>query len=423
MNNQVQTLKISSTHYKIKKLNVLLIIGIISCLFLVPEIIFADVFIPEHEYLGYFDSTGIYTVVGNVKNTNDYAVIPTITISITDDDTIHSKTFQHVPIASGKEIPFKVKFSEITGTLPLLNQATLTFEKTFYKPPSIEILYDDTLVTYPDGHLTGRIQNNGDKTIYNAKIFAVVHGYDKVLDVAQNIEQIEQIKPGQIIEFSMFPDPAIIDDVFYYSCFAPVDTSVIPITTKKDEGYYNFRYDSGSWYYDAKFNEEGTIMTIRGYNSFPIETYANFELPPISGKEKFLVTFNDEPVDFIQSIDEMKNWHVAFNVEPHSQGVLTISGFEKGLPPERPLVPIWIKNNGKWWITNQIPDNEFLEGIDFLFEKGIIFVPQKNLVTEYDWKIPSWTKTIVQYWTEDQITDEDFVAAIEYLVAKGTIVV
>ena len=35
---------------------------------------------------------------------------------------------------------------------------------------------------------------------------------------------------------------------------------------------------------------------------------------------------DDEPIEFIQSIDEMGFWHVAFDVEPTSQGVVKISG-------------------------------------------------------------------------------------------------
>ncbi|NND87408.1 MAG: peptidase, partial [Nitrosopumilus sp.] len=64
---------------------------------LVPQVAFAEVFVPLHEYLGYFDSTGIYTVVGNVKNENSFAIIPTITVSVIDDSDIISKTIKHVP--------------------------------------------------------------------------------------------------------------------------------------------------------------------------------------------------------------------------------------------------------------------------------------------------------------------------------------
>ena len=256
----------------------------------------------------------------------------------------------------------------------------------------IQVFYDETLVKHDDGHISGRIQNVGNETIEFPKIYAVVHGYEKVLDITQNIELIEKIEPGEIIEFSMYPDPAITDDVFYYSCFAPVDTTVVPITTKKNGGDFDFRYDSGAWYSAAKFDEEGTTLSIRGYNSYPLETYANFEFSPISGNEKFSVTLNDEPIEFIQSIDEMGFWHVAFSVEPTSQGVVKISGFEKGLPPELPKIPEWVKLNAEWWSTGQISDNEFLEGIDFLFEKQVISVPSREVVSESQWNIPPWMK-------------------------------
>ena len=81
--------------------------------FLSPQIAFADVFVPLHEYLGYFDANGIYTVVGNVKNESDTAIIPTIVVSVIDDSETISKTIKHVPLASGTEIPFKVKFPEL----------------------------------------------------------------------------------------------------------------------------------------------------------------------------------------------------------------------------------------------------------------------------------------------------------------------
>ena len=216
----------------------------------------------------------------------------------------------------------------------------------------IIVLYDETLIKHDDGHLTGRIQNTGEQTIYNPKIFAVIHRYEKVLDIGQNIELIEKIEPGEILDFSMYPDPSITDEIFYYSCFASVDTTVILVTAKKNDGNFDFRYDSGAWYSAAKFDETGTTLSISGYNSYPLETYANFEFPPISGNEKFSVTLNDEPVSFIQSIDEMGFWHVVFQVNPISQGTLKISGFDKGLPPEIPKIPQWIKTNANWWVTN-----------------------------------------------------------------------
>lgn len=389
----------------------------------IPQATFADVYVPLHEYVGYFDSNGIYTVVGNVKNENSFAVIPTITVSVINDSEFILKTIKHVPLGPNKEIPFKIKFPELTSNTPILINPEIIFEKTITNTIPIQVLYDKTLIKHDDGHITGRIQNTGDKTIFYPKIYAVVHGYELVLDITQNIEFIEKIEPGEILDFSMYPDPAITDDVFYYSCFAPVDTTVIPVTAKKNEGSFDFRYDSGAWYSAAKFDESGTAMTMRGYNSYPLETYANFEFTPISGNEKFSVTINDEPVKFIQSIDEMGFWHVAFQVEPQSQGVLKISGFEKGLPPELPKIPQWIKVNAEWWTTNQISDLEFLEGINFLFEKQIISILQRDVISESQWNVPQWVKIPTEWWNEEKISDDEFLNMIENLVKRKIIMV
>lgn len=419
MTSRQPDLKISSTPFKLIVTSSLFAVTV--GLILIPNFAFADVFIPSNEYIGYYDQHGIYTVGGNVKNQNDFALIPTISVSVVDGNTTITKTISHVPIPPMTDIPFKMKFPEVKNENPVLLEPQLQFLETEKKPLPITILYDKTLITHDDGHVTGRIQNSGNQTIYYPKVMAIVHGNENVLDIVQNIEYFEKIEPGQILNFSMYPDPSITQDVLYYSCFAPVDTTVVPVTTKKNDGKFDFRYDSGAWYYGAKFDSEGTTMSINGYNSYPLETYANFEFPPISGNEKFKVTLNDKPVEFIQSEDDMGFWHVAFNVGPTSQGVLKISGFEKGLPPENPDVPQWIKQNAQWWATDQISDSEFLEGIGFLFEKGVIVVQGREIKEEVDWRIPVWVKNTAKWWSEDKISDDEFLNAIENLVSRDII--
>ncbi len=421
---QLSGLKILSTFSSLLQSKIIfLLIGFVFTSLLISQFTFAEVFIPPQEYIGYFDYEGVYTVGGNVKNLNDYAVIPTIFVTVIDGENTITKTIYHVPIPPRTDIPFKIKFPEVTGDIPILQEAELKFVKTQKDPISIEILYDKTLIKHADGHVTGRIHNNGNQTIFNPKILAIAHGNGTVLDIVHNIEYIEKIEPDQILEFSMYPDPSITDDVFFYSCFAPLDSTVVPVTTKKNGGNFDFRYDSGAWYYAAKFNEEGTNLTMRGYNSYPLETYANFEFPQISGKEKFNVTLNDKPVKFIQSVDDMGFWHVAFTVDPTSQGILKITGFEKGLPPETSKIPQWIKTNANWWSTDQITDSEFLEGIDFLFEKGIAVEPSKEITVQSNWKLPSWIKTTAGWWSEDKISDDNFLNMIENLVKRKIIII
>ncbi len=115
-----------------------------------------EVFIPTDEIIGYFDSNEIYTAVGNIKNENNYAIIPTISVSVQENNKIFSKTITHVPLGSGVEIPFKIKFPDVTDN-PISLSVDLSFEKTIQDVIPIVVLYDEALVKHNDGHLTGRI--------------------------------------------------------------------------------------------------------------------------------------------------------------------------------------------------------------------------------------------------------------------------
>ncbi len=37
-------------------------------------------------------------------------------------------------------------------------------------------------------------------------------------------------------------------------------------------------------------------------------------------------------------------------------------------------IPDWVKTNAKWWADGLIDDNDFVKGIEFLIENGIIEV-------------------------------------------------
>ena len=52
-------------------------------------------------------------------------------------------------------------------------------------------------------------------------------------------------------------------------------------------------------------------------------------------------------------------------------------------------VPTWIKNTAGWWATDKIPDEEFLKGIDFLIDNGLLVIdlPDRQKLTEEEKKI------------------------------------
>ena len=84
------------------------------------------------------------------------------------------------------------------------------------------------------------------------------------------------------------------------------------------------------------------------------------------------------------------------------------------------IIPDWIKNNARWWSSNSISDNEFIDGIEHLIEKEIISVTTSER-SDFEKEIPDWIKNNAKWWTDDLISDEEFVELIQYLVKKGII--
>jgi len=41
---------------------------------------------------------------------------------------------------------------------------------------------------------------------------------------------------------------------------------------------------------------------------------------------------------------------------------------------ENTHLPIWIKNNAEWWADGLISEEDFLNGIEFLIENGILVI-------------------------------------------------
>ena len=420
-----QDSKISSILSKTLSPNYFLLIMGFLFLLLIPQFSFAEVFIPSDEYVGYFDSNGIYTVVGNVKNDLQYDVIPVTSISVKDGSEIFSKTIQHVPLNSTTEIPFKIKFPEVSGSNPILLTAEILFEKTTTDVMTIDVIYDETLIVHEDGHLTGRVINSGSETISDFKIFAIIHGFDnETLDMGQNFSQIMEMKPGEIREFTMYPDPKFVSEVWYYSCFAVGQESIIILNVPRNDDTFQIRYDSSILLSYPEFNSQGTSLSFSLIQGWTFDNYMNLEFPRYSENESFQVFLNDELIDSIQSVDDMGNWHVAFLVELQSEGILTITGFDpEGKSIETILIPDWIRDDANWWSTNQITDEEFLGDVDYLIKKEIVLSPEDYVVIESQKHIPPWVKIPVSWWVEEKISDYEFLNMIENFVKRKIIVV
>ena len=301
----------------------------ITLLIIIPAFASGEVYIPDHEYVGFYDHDGIYTVIGGVKNNEMYPVIPTITVSVNDGGNVFSQEYKFSPVMPAQMLPLKLKLPQITSENPVLEPPQISYTRTEYKFEGGYVLYDNSLILHDDGSMTGKIKNAGDNTFQNFRVYALIKDQnEKILDVASS-QRFAIMHPGEILEFEMIPDPRIVNKIDLYSCFAFGDESIFPLNADRNGEQYTFRYESGVAFMNSKFNSDSTELEIDTLNSFVGELNASFEFPQSSINEEFEVYLDDDKVSNLQSLDEMGNWHVYFTVPGFYQGDVTIKGFHE----------------------------------------------------------------------------------------------
>ena len=105
-----------------------------------------------------------------------------------------------------------------------------------------------------------------------------------------------------------------------------------------------------------------------------------------------------------------------------SDGIRIVSIDKINLNSTTIIIPQWIKNNAGWWASGQLDDTSFVQGIQYLIQKGIMKIPKTANSPDAESKeIPQWIKNNAGWWASGQITDSDFVSGIEYLVSHKII--
>lgn len=374
----------------------------------------------EDEIVTYVDVNGMYTVAGNVKNTYLWAAVPILHLQIQDGSTFHKVTVPYNAIPAGGELPFKIKIPSASANASLHGYelssvaAASSASAIKYKTVTLDVLYDHTLIVHEDGHLSGFAINSGSDALHDPVVWAVAHGANDVLDVVYS-KALGVVEPGQTVSFELYPDDSVADAVVYYSCFAPSDRSVHPLNAQRGDQKYGMRYESGAWLYRPVFAENGTDVVLQTTNSYPFETFANIEIPPVTQKEKFEVFRNGELINSTQSKGDTGSWHVAFEIQSRSQDVITIRGFEQGeiLPI---IVPEYIKQDMQAWALGQADDQSMMEIMLWLADRSKLPYGMPGQQS-----IPSWVGTLVIWWNDQTIDEDAFMSSLSYMIKTGLI--
>ena len=82
-------------------------------------------------------------------------------------------------------------------------------------------------------------------------------------------------------------------------------------------------------------------------------------------------------------------------------------------------VPDWVKNNAAWWGNDLISDDDFISGIQYMIEVGIITIPSTTRSSATSDTIPDWVKNNALWFGNDEISENDFVNGLQYLIKMG----
>ena len=86
---------------------------------------------------------------------------------------------------------------------------------------------------------------------------------------------------------------------------------------------------------------------------------------------------------------------------------------------EKISLPDWIRNNALWWSEEQIDDNTFIQGIEYMIKNKIISVSATQQEISESQEIPSWIRNNAAWWAAEQIDDKTFVQSLEFLIKNG----
>ncbi len=131
-------------------------------------------------------------------------------------------------------------------------------------------------------------------------------------------------------------------------------------------------------------------------------------------------TFTIPHISEINSLQGSWKIHVKYGTV-ESFAVFGISGEPVSSEKTHVGVPNWIRNNAHWWIEEQITDDDFATGLEFMIKEKIILIPNLVPSDSSEAQIPNWVKNTARWWADGLISDQEFVNAIKFLVISDII--
>jgi len=174
----------------------------------------------------------------------------------------------------------------------------------------------------------------------------------------------------------------------------------------------------GEFSLDIENTGESGMSTQFSYSKVSVQdgTFAQFDISPetLTADNIPDMTVNTQGV---VSIVEPSNIVEVSIDEPEEEADFVL------ISPETERIPPWIKNNAGWWAADQIGDSDFLGGVEYLIKEDIMKIPTTSAPAAESsvQGVPPWVKNNAGWWADGLISEDDFILGIQFLVEQGII--
>ena len=291
-------------------------------------------------YSSYVDPSENAVVVGHVIKHSDqiYPLNVTVGINVHNDITntgevLTEKPFSPVLYRNNDPFPFKfvidsTKYSSSADSVPFIyKNENVTGSIT--KINTFELDYP-VMPQGPSKELYGNITNTGPLQINDLTLLAIAND-NKSSQVDSVKTLIPVLKPYETIGFTFTPDPAIKDQVHYYTCVAGNAEDMMvgkykmfDISNSKALGY---KY-SGMMVLDAlNYNKSDHQLRIKLDNVYPISGSLSLQLMP-DQINPVVVYLDGKPYE-LATIRQLKNMMQVDMSIPQGPHEIVLSGIEE----------------------------------------------------------------------------------------------
>jgi hypothetical protein len=282
----------------------------------------------------FLDTQGRINVVGTVRN---YASIPVqVMVGVETDDgkTMKASTYGRV-IRPLTDSPFKFVLNRgVNSSDPFI------LDVREVKVPNYNnmlFLNYGSMAVGEERAFVGTIKNVGPTEVHNVSVYAGIHSLDhkSQLDTVRS-NVISGIKPGEEVKFIAFPDPAIRQDVFFYSCAGVDYDAPINTITTGDGGFIPFNLNAVAQISSLRYEDSTDSIAFGVMPYAPYGDELNLQIPQYSKYQTVTVLMDGEPHDATVR-GNGKTMYIDFFVpqgahQVQIQGVSNVPEFPIGVP-------------------------------------------------------------------------------------------